>query len=267
MLELDDLVREKLNEVNSRWNIPTDFKVSPNGVKHLAIICDGNRRAAEDWKVPAFLGHRVGVESIKGIAKATRTWGIDAVTFWVWSTENWSRDSEQVEFVMQLAERFLPQEELRNQLTQDRVRFTHLGRKDRLSPTLKAAIENLEGTTKDFDQYNLNLALDYGGLNEMTRAIRRMFDRFIDGKFDPSTLGNNENIMYDYLDTRGQSCPDLVIRTGVNSGEAPHTSGFMPLQTAYSGWDFIEDHFPNITPDTIIGSIKRFEGYKRRFGA
>jgi len=266
VLNAEFLIRDRLNKISADWGIDTGFTVSPDSVKHLGIICDGNRRAAQEWGVPAFLGHRVGVEVIKGISRASRDWGIKALTFWVWSTENWNRDNEQVAFVMQLAEEFLPQKELLDELTENRVRFTHLGRKDRLPPTLTRTLQKLEESTRDFDNYYLNLALDYGGLNEMARGVRRIFDQFIMGKFDPNILDRREEVIYEFLDTSGQPLPDLVIRTGVRKREIPHTSGFMPLQTAYSGWIFLPDLFPNLTPERLIASIRDFEGYKRRFG-
>ncbi len=263
---VDSLIEGKINQVSNLWQAETDFRVSPEGPKSLAIICDGNRRAAREWGLPPFLGHRVGVEAIKGISKATRGWGIENLTFWVWSTENWSRDSEQVEFVMQLAQEFLPQQELLDELTQDKVRFTHLGRKDRLPPTLLESLDKLETATQSFDTYYLSLALDYGGLDEMARAIKTMFVRFKEGEFNPDLLTQKPEVIYGFLDTKGQVLPDLVVRTGVEEGEVAHTSGFLPLQTAYAGWDFIDDLFPNLTPNRLMNSIRKFENYRRRMG-
>lgn len=258
-------LQSRIDHVRGVWDTNSDF-IAPPSLQHLGIICDGNRRWAEEQGLPSYFGHRVGVEVIKGIARITRNWGVKALTFWVWSTENWNRNDEQVSFVMQLAEEFLPKEELLQDLQENGVRFTHLGRKDRLSATLSRSLEQLEIATAQFNDYYLNLALDYGGLDEVARGIQKMFDRYIKDEFSPGLLGVNEKMIYDFLDTAGQPLPDLVIRTGVKDGEVPHTSGFMPLQSAYSGWGFIEDLFPSLTPEKLISQIRYFEGYKRRLG-
>lgn len=122
-----------LQEINSCWQQLPSLQVDNNKLKHIALICDGNRRAAEERGLPVFLGHRAGLEVIKGIAKAGRQWGINTLTFWVWSTENWERDNRQVNFVMRLTRNYLGQDELRRELVENEVRFRHIGRLDRFS--------------------------------------------------------------------------------------------------------------------------------------
>lgn len=255
-----------ITQIESCWqNIP-EYKVPPEKLKHLAIICDGNRRAARERSLNPYFGHRVGVEVIRVIARACRKWGIHALTFWTWSTENWGREEEQVKFVVSLAEKFLPDPKFLEELVENQVKFSHFGRKDRLPSPVRATLENLERQTALFDKYRLNFAMDYGGIDEMARAVGRIFESFKQGIVNVEMIKQNPQAILGFLDTANQGLPDLVIRTGVKEGEVPHTSGFMPLQTVYAGWVFLEDLFPNLTPQTLLEPIKDFIGYERRFG-
>lgn len=257
-LELDQWVEE----VKKRWEKAPEFRADPEKLRHLAIICDGNRRAAKGRGLPSYLGHRAGIEAIKGIARAARKWDIHTLTFWVWSTENWQRDREQVEFVMELAKEFLPQDELLQELLENNARFTHLGRRDRLPQVVVDAMDRLEAKTASNNNYRLNLALDYGGADEIARAVIKMQEAGL----DPKTLLKNPRRIFEFLDAQGQPEPDLVIRTGFKKDEIFRTSGFMPLQTAYSGWIPISVFFPDLTARRLMGSIKKFQGYERRRG-
>lgn len=256
--ELDQWVEE----VQKRWEKTPEFRVDTHRLKHLAIICDGNRRAAQQRRLPSYFGHRVGVETIKGMARACRKWDIRTLTFWVWSTENWQRDQEQVEFVMGLADHFLPQQELLDELVANDVRFKHLGRKDRLPQSVALAISNLETKTVSFNQYHLNLALDYGGLDEIVRAILTIQRKNV----NPVLFRQHPNSIINFLDTAGQDLPDLVVRTGMQKGEFFRTSGFMPLQTAYAVWLPVRTLFPDLTPNELKVGIDSFVEYQRRFG-
>lgn len=252
--------------IEARWGHIPEYRVDSEKLKHLAIICDGNRRAAGERGFDPYFGHRAGVETIKGIASACRQWEVDTVSFWVWSTENWGREQGQVEFVMKLAEEFLSQRSFFDELKQNRVRFRQIGRKDRLPVLVGRTIHTLEEETKNFDRYKLNLVMDYGGLDEVARAAGRMFEVFRQGEFDPETLKRNPQGILGFLDTAAQVVPDLVIRTGVKEGEIPHTSGFMPLQTAYAGWVFLPDLFPDLTPQDLLRPMQSFIDYERRLG-
>lgn len=250
-----------LSSIESIWRETPEFNV-PENFRHLAVICDGNRRSAIEKGLEPHLGHKLGTEVIKGIMQACRGWGIKHLTFWTWSTENWKRDAVQKNFVMNLAEEGLKQKEAIDTLIENRTRFMHLGRKDRLPPTLRLTIENLERITSGFNERFVNLALDYGGLDELSRAYARMLRDSI----SLEVVTANPDIIFHYLDTAGQPNPDLVVRTGGTIDEIPHTSGFMPLQTAYSGWVFMKDLFPDLTPQPLLGTIQDFLEYERRMG-
>lgn len=255
-----------LEAIEGNWQDIPEFEVPEGKLQHLAVICDGNRRAARERNLNPYFGHRAGVEVIRGAARACRQWQIHTLTFWTWSTENWRRDGKQVNYVMDLAARFLPDSELKKELVDNEVRFTHLGRKDRLPQGVRQALSDLEGETRDFDRYRLNLAMDYGGADELARAAVELHYLMQDGHLKPEDLLENSSLILNCLDTRGQPAPDLVIRTGVKKGEIPHTSGFMPLQTSYAGWEFVPDLFPNLTPQRLLESVNSFLDYERRFG-
>jgi len=255
-----------LGEIKFNWQSIPEFEADPERLGHLAIICDGNRRAARERVLDPYFGHRAGVEVIKGILRAGREWNINTLTFWVWSTENWGRENEQVKFVMNLAAQYFRDEGVIKELTENEVRFTHFGRKDKLNPEIREAIEDLENQTVDFDRFRLNMAMDYGGLDETARAVGKMFADFKRGTFNPEIFKTTPQAILGFLDSADQALPDLVIRTGTKEGEIPHTSGFMPLQTAYSGWVFLPDLFPNLTPQVLLGPIKNFLEYERRLG-
>ncbi len=255
-----------LSSVEESWGVIPEFKVDTAKLQHLAIICDGNRRAAEKRGLNPWTGHRIGVEVIKGIMEAGKEWGVKHLTFWAWSTENWKRDQAQVGFVMNLAAKYLQDEQAINKLIEQRARFTHLGRKDRIPQEVRQAIDGLERKTSGFSDRYVNLALDYGGLDEAGRGIAKMIEWINKGKLSAGEIMTNPGVILGFLDTGDQTAPDLVVRTGMETEEIPRTSGFMPLQTAYSGWKFIPELFPDLTPEVLLGCIKDFLGYERRLG-
>ncbi len=253
-------------EIEERWSDIPNFIIDQSKLKHLAVICDGNRRAAEQRGLPSFWGHRAGVEVIKGLMKAGEKWDISTLTFWVWSTENWQRNQKQIDFVMSLAGRLLKQKDFTNTFTEHETRFIHLGRKDRLPTPIQEGINALEESTAGFDKRTVNLAMDYGGIDEVARAVIRLVHQTNVGRFNLDDLEKDPNVISQFLDTGEQDRPDLVIRTGTKPGEILHTSGFMPLQIAYAGWEFVDNLFPELTPEQVMGSLERFTNYKRRFG-
>lgn len=259
-------VERWLSTVGETWAQIPEFRVEADRFKHLAVICDGNRRAAEQRGLSPWTGHRVGVEVIKGIMKANREWGIKHLTLWTWSTENWKRDEAQVAFVMNLAARYLRDDEAVGALLKHEAKFTHFGRKDRIPPDVRLAIEELETKTSGFSELYVNLALDYGGLDEAARALIKLSEWMKEGKLSADDLMINPGLVLGFLDSGDQPAPDLVVRTGMPTTEIPRTSGFMPLQTAYSGWAFISDLFPDLTPEKLLLPIKKFIDYERRIG-
>ena len=259
-------LRRWLTEIEERWKEIPEFELPQGVLDSLTIICDGNRRAAQEKGLSPYFGHRAGVEVIKGVARASRRWGIKHLTFWTWSTENWEREKIQTKYVMGLATNILAGPDFRNELVENEVRFVHLGRKNRLPPRVISVLGDLEKETANFDRYWLNLAMDYGGLDETARATAEISRQVKAGLLTPEEIESNPSILLGFLDTKGQPTPDLIIRTGTKKGEIPHTSGLMPLQSAYACWDYVPYLFPDLTPDQLLESIKSFAEYERRFG-
>ena len=230
--------------------------MAKHNLHHLAIIPDGNRRWARKHGLPTFEGHRKGFEAARKLVKYARTVGIHTLTLWAFSTENWERTKEEVGYLMRLyaemTDKYLDEAE------KEKVRIIHLGRKDRIPDYLLAKVENAEEETKNFTQNVLNIALDYGGRDEILRAINRIQN----SEFRVQSL--NESNFNEFLDTKGQPypSPDLIIRT---SGEM-RISGLMIWQTAYSELLFLDKHFPDMTTADIDLAIREFAQRQRRFG-
>lgn len=222
--------------------------------KHVAIIPDGNRRWAKEKGLPTLEGHRQGFEAAKKIAKKARDLGVTILTMWAFSTENWNRSKEEVGYLMKLFETLID-DNLKEAL-EDKVRLIHLGRKDRISDGLRKKIIDAEEQTKQYDDKYLCIALDYGGHDEILRAMQKIHE---EGK---NTVNDEE--MYKYLDTNKLPHPniDLIIRT---SGEM-RTSGFFIWQAAYAEYIFIKQHFPAFTPEIFEECIKEYSQRQRRFG-
>ncbi len=244
-----------LGDIKKAWGVIPSADLGGK-ISHLAVICDGNRRAAEARGLPKYWGHRAGLEVILGIAGAGKKWGIDNLTFWTWSTGNWKRDSEQIEFVMTLAREYLRDPRILDNLRENQAKFRHVGRKDRLPQEVVRALGELEEKTVGFGDRTLSIAMDYGGVDEVQRAVEKMFAL---GAVAPQAI-------LGYLDTVGLPDPELVIRTGEGRGRIKHTSGFMPLQTSEAGWAFTEEFFPDLTPNGLKGIIDEFSGYEMRKG-
>lgn len=229
-------------------------KIFPN---HIAIIPDGNRRWARSKNLPAFEGHRRGFDVAVKISRYIRTLGIHTLTIWAFSTENWKRTKEEVGYLMRLYAAMV--DKYLKEAISDNVKIVHLGRKDRIPSYLLKKIERAEKETQSNQKHVLNIALDYGGHDEIVRAITRMNNE--------EGIKNNELTEQKFevfLDTKEQPYPnpDIIIRT---SGEQ-RVSGFMPWQAAYSELFFIEKHFPDLTEKDIDLVLDEYSKRQRRFG-
>jgi len=220
---------------------------------HVAIIPDGNRRWAKERGLPTFEGHQKGFESLINIGKKTRELGIKILTVWAFSTENWKRSKEEISYLMNLYEIML--DKYLAEALKEKIRIIHLGRKDRINKTLKNKIVNIEKKTKNFTQYYLCIGLDYGGRDEIIRAISKI-------KYQKSKI--NENNLNQLLDTKDLPYPnpDLIIRT---SGEQ-RLSGFLLWQSQYSELMFVKKYLPDFGPGDFEECINFFVKRQRRFG-
>ena len=225
----------------------TKKTILPRGTKvpdHLGIIPDGNRRWARARGLFTFEGHKKGFERAVQLSRAARDWGIHTVTLWGFSTENWDRTKKEIDYLMKLYERMI--DSYLKEADKDGVRIVHLGKKDRIPKFLLKKILHAEETTKNNKKHIMNIAIDYGGQDDIIRAVQKMVkDGVKAGKV-------NKKLFEKYLDTKNQPYPyiDLIIRT---SGEQ-RTSGFMLWQSAYAETYWTDFHFPDFTK--IFRSLK-----------
>jgi undecaprenyl diphosphate synthase len=221
------------------------------------LIPDGNGRWAAERGLPVAEGHRRGAESVKAFLRACRDRGVPFATVWAFSTENWGRPAREIDAIMRLVEASLRQN--RSGFRRDGIRFHQLGRRDRIAeryPRLAALIERVEAETADNQPFTLNLALDYGGRDEVVRAARRLLaDRLPADEVSWEALAAR-------LDTAGQPDADLIIRS---SGEQ-RLSGILPLQGAYAEMVFLPHYLPDVTEAGFHEAIAGFAGRQRRFG-
>jgi undecaprenyl diphosphate synthase len=223
---------------------------------HIAIILDGNRRWARSRGLKTLLGHKAGFEAGLKIAKASRAWGVHTFTVWGFSTENWDRDSREIAYLQRLFRKMV--DVIKKEAKKDDIRFVHIGRKDRLPKDLVAYIKEVEDETRNNKSNIFNVALDYGGHDEILRATRKIIDAGIkSSELDEKTFAS-------YLDTGDQPYPyvDLFIRT---SGEQ-RTSGFLPWQLNYAEYYWELDHLPDMTPRKLADMILDYSRRRRRFG-
>lgn len=223
---------------------------------HVAIIADGNRRWARERNLPTLEGHRRGFDNMLTIGKKAREMGVKIFTVWVFSTENWSRAEAEVKYLMQLGEQVI-NAQLKIAL-RDKTRIVHIGRKDRIPLSLRKKIREAEEQTRLFDTHYFVIALDYGGRDEVVRAMKAA------ASAKKSYQAIREEDITAHLDTNvlPRPEPDLIIRT---SGEE-RTSGFMIWQGAYSEYIFSKKRCPEFTVSDFEKSLEEYARRKRRFG-
>ena len=225
---------------------------------HIAIIMDGNGRWARARGLPRILGHRAGAAAVRRTVEACCELGIQALTLYAFSWENWDRPREEIRDLMGLLERFLKNEE--PLLHKHRVRLLAIGRLDELPPkplaTLRAVIER----TAHFDHMTLTLALSYGGRQEIVDAARRLASLARQGQLNPEQI--DETLVSQQLYTAGVPDPDLVIRT---SGEQ-RLSNFLLWQTSYAEFYVTPKPWPEFTKADLLDAMAEFERRERRFG-
>lgn len=227
--------------------------VVPN---HIALIPDGNRRWARARGLYTLYGHKRGFERAVELGRAARAMGVHTVTLWGFSTDNWDRTADEISYLMKLYHKLI--DDYLKDANRDGVRIVHLGRKDRLPKALVDKIINAEEETKHNKKYVANIALDYGGHDDIIRAVQRM----INDRLSSSNV--SKNLFEKYLDTHDQPYPyvDLLIRT---SGEQ-RTSGLLLWQMEYAEMYWEQDHFPDFTPNKLVEAVLDYSRRRRRFG-
>ena len=227
--------------------------------KHIAIIMDGNGRWAKNRGLPRTAGHAAGAESFRKIANYCRTLGVKYLTVYAFSTENWKRSQEEVSGIMKLLGAYL-KEALRD-MEKNHVRFRFFGDLSRLSPDLQKLCLEAQSKSLEFrDEVQVNFCLNYGGRDEIIRAVRSFAADVAAGKRDVSEL--TEEMFSGYLDSAGVPDPELVIRP---SGEK-RTSNFLPWQTVYSEFVYMNVLWPDFAPAHLDEAIAEYHRRNRRFG-
>jgi undecaprenyl diphosphate synthase len=216
---------------------------------HVAIIMDGNGRWAKSRGLPRTEGHRRGLESAKAIVKTARDEGIKFLSLYTFSTENWKRASEEVGFLMSLLRTHLSRE--LDFYRQHQIRIVHSGAREGLPSDVLAEIDRAVSDTADFKGIVVNLAINYGGRDEIARAVRKL----------PPGLAD-EAAIRSFLDHPEIPDPDFIIRTG---GEY-RLSNFLLWQSAYSELYFSPKFWPDFTPEDLREALRDYAHRERRFG-
>ncbi|MCT4663096.1 MAG: isoprenyl transferase [Tissierellales bacterium] len=227
--------------------------------KHVAIIMDGNGRWATQKNLPRTAGHKQGVEQLKKILEAAGNLGVEVLTVYAFSTENWNRPEQEVGFLMKMILEYLKRES--KELMKNSIKLQFIGEREKLPSKVFDAIEKAEKMSNANDKIIFNIALNYGGRSEIVEATKKVIKDVQSGNLSIEEL--NENNFQDYLYTKGLEEPDLLIRT---SGEM-RLSNFLLYQLAYSEFVFEEVYWPDYTPEHFYKNIVTFQKRKRRFGA
>ena len=226
--------------------------------RHTAIIMDGNGRWAKNKGLIRTAGHTAGVDTLKHVLKTAIDLELEALTVYAFSTENWKRPHSEVDFLMNLFSDYLAQEI--NEMDEDNVKLRFLGRIDELSPKLRDQARAAEKQTADNTGVKFNVAMNYGGQDEIVRAMQKLAQRLLAGEISPNDI--NEQIIDDSLDTCGLPPVDFVIRT---SGDQ-RISNYLLWQTAYAEFWFTDTNWPDFTPERFVEALKAFGKRERRFG-
>jgi len=222
--------------------------------RHVAIIMDGNGRWAKSRGLPRLAGHRAGTENIRPILEACVEFGIEVLTIWAFSTENWTRPQAEVQGLLRILRRMI-QREL-GELDKQGVQLRHLGRLDRLPGGVQKQVLDAIEVTKDNHRIILNVAFDYGGQAEILNAVQQIIRDGIPADDVDQALFSR------YLYTAGQPDPDLIVRT---SGEM-RTSGFMMWQSAYSEYYVTPTLWPDFDREELYKAVLSYSRRDRRFG-
>jgi undecaprenyl diphosphate synthase len=225
----------------------------------VAIIMDGNGRWAERRGQPRTVGHHRGVDRVREIIRAAPDLGVETLTLFAFSTENWRRPDYEVSVLMRLFKHYIIREV--DDLDHEQVRVKFIGERERLPRGLQRVMAQMEARTSQNGRLVLQIALNYGSRREMVRAARHLAGEVAAGRMQADAIGEDE--FSAALDTAGVPDPDLVIRT---SGEQ-RVSNFLLWQAAYAEFAFVDECWPDFTPELFAQVLDGFASRERRFGA
>ena len=229
-----------------------------NMPKHIAIIMDGNRRWAKEKGLETKQGHKQGAKTLENIVRYANKIGIKHISVYAFSTENWKRTEEEVSTLMLLFQTYL--DDYAKRADTENIRVKILGNIEDLSPRMQKSIEKCMERTKDNTGITFNILLNYGGRDEIVRAVRKISSRVKNNELEIEDI--DEKLISDFLYTTGQPDPDLVIRT---SGEL-RTSNFLPWQIVYSEFLFIDKNWPDFSEEDLDYAIEVYKNRHKRLG-
>ena len=226
-------------------------ETAPPAVSHIAFIMDGNGRWAKRRGLPREAGHRAGAKTFSRVVEYCVARGIPTVTVYAFSTENWRRPQHEVDALMELLDRYM--DEAFEKYSERDVELVFIGRRDGLSPSLVEKMEKLEEGSRGRTA-RLNVALNYGGRDEIVRAVNRLAE---EGK-----LPCDEQTLSAALDSSGRPDPDIVVRTGGDK----RISNFLLWESAYAEYFFTDTLWPDFTPRELDRILENYAGRHRRYG-
>ena len=226
--------------------------------RHIAVIMDGNGRWATSRHLPRSAGHRAGMESVRRLVEICRDIRIPVVSVYAFSTENWKRPLEEVGFLMKLFIEYLHSELAL--LQEQNIQLGFLGKKEGLPVDVVHLLEDVMEKTASNDAMRLNLAINYGGRDELTRAMQQIAEEILHGECTPACI--DETMIANHLDTKGLPDPDLLIRP---SGEQ-RLSNFLLWQLAYSEFYYSDKMWPDFGKRDLLTAILNYQSRNRRFG-
>lgn len=245
----------KKGEAGSKTQLPVQLDNIP---EHVAIIMDGNGRWAKQKGLPRIAGHHTGMKTVKRITIAANDLGVKYLTLYAFSTENWKRPKDEVEFLMKLPQQFLELEI--DELMENNVQVRMMGDTDQLPPYTKKAVEEAMKKTAHNDGLVLNFALNYGGRLELIQAVKAIAQQVENGQLQIDNI--DEEMFSRYMQSKNIPDPDLLIRT---SGEI-RLSNFMLWQLAYSEFYFTDVFWPEFSEEHFMAAIQEYQRRARRFG-
>lgn len=247
--------KEENNIKNNNIEMELDTTLIP---KHIAIIMDGNGRWAKSRNLPRTVGHKAGVETIREIVKECSKLGVKYLTLYAFSTENWKRPKDEVGTLMKLLVEYLRNEF--DELDENNVVINSIGDISKLPKVCQEELEDAYNKTKNNTGLVLNLALNYGGRNELVYGFKTIYNDIKHGKLSETDI--NEHTISRYLYTGGVPDPDILIRT---SGEQ-RLSNFLIWQLAYAEFWFTDAYWPDFTKEILKEAIYDYQNRDRRFG-
>jgi undecaprenyl diphosphate synthase len=227
--------------------------------KHIAIIMDGNRRWARTKNKPVSFGHKEGAKTLEKIVRYANKIGLEYITVYAFSTENWKRAEDEVNALMLLLQNYL--DDYSKRADTENIKVKILGDISALSTNMQKSIYNCMERTKDNTGVTFNIALNYGGRDELVKAVKNIATNIQEEKINIDDI--NEELISNSLYTKGQPDPDLLIRT---SGEM-RLSNFLPWQLVYSEFLFVDKNWPDFNEEDLDNAILEYQKRTRKFGA